>query len=495
MTTKQGLFFRNNQNISKPPIIEGNTVKAKPVEYIDTVAPLHYTKIVEENSKHADEAFVKCKHYCDTQYSEQERQACYLGCEIKEKAGSPGEMSLKESKNFSIPYDKWKKEYTRTFPKTSNKRIKRKRTVWRPKDKYKRECITAKTCSYHYKLNCRERCWNSWWGRRYCRYFCWWDRYLRCRTRTIRCYNVLVKKGKIVTIPAKWKYCQWEETFKYPQQLIGKKLESQPVNDCSMFKEDNKEDIDSEHYKDYSPYKLSDACYAGMENYVRKDCSLVNNKIDCTGTKNGRYLMEDMQKKEKEEETRRSYLVKSTSSTDNTNEPVEPFSNLCKDKCKKYEDAYSPVQGTLSNIQKNMNDSTDECYKCELKHNPLIRYESAKQEYIDNIIYRTSKKVPVSTMIDNINKEYKPRRNELMKYNGKYNSRNENTIQNNILEKNKTLYDLINNMSYSKKNNATIRAFLEDMENKTPNKNIEYGIWAGLTVLAGVTVAALATKD
>jgi len=142
-----------------------------------------------------------------------------------------------------------------------------------------------------------------------------------------------------------------------------------------------------------------------------------------------------------------------------------------------------------------MNDSTDECYKCELKHNPLIRYESAKQEYIDNIIYRTSKKVPVSTMIDNINKEYKPRRNELMKYNGKYNSRNENTIQNNILEKNKTLYDLINNMSYSKKNNATIRAFLEDMENKTPNKNIEYGIWAGLTVLAGVTVAALATKD
>jgi hypothetical protein len=50
-------------------------------------------------------------------------------------------------------------------------------------------------------------------------------------------------------------------------------------------------------------------------------------------------------------------------------------------------------------------------------------------------------------------------------------------------------------MSYSKKNNATINAFLEDMKSKTPSKNIEYGIWAGLAVAAGVTVAALATQD
>ena len=42
-------------------------------------------------------------------------------------------------------------------------------------------------------------------------------------------------------------------------------------------------------------------------------------------------------------------------------------------------------------------------------------------------------------------------------------------------------------MTYSEKKNATINAYLEDMDKRTPRKNMEYGLWLGLLVAAGIT--------
>ena len=46
-------------------------------------------------------------------------------------------------------------------------------------------------------------------------------------------------------------------------------------------------------------------------------------------------------------------------------------------------------------------------------------------------------------------------------------------------------------MPPSKKRNATINAYLEDMKTKNPSKNIEYGIWIGLLAAAGISTAVL----
>jgi len=484
MTTKQGKSFIKHKNISKP-IIEGNTQRAEPLKDIDKKAPVLYSSIVKKNSENADEAFRKCKGYCDQRYSEQEREACYLGCEIKNQANLPGDMSLKESKTFSVPYDKWKKEYEKTIPKTSNEEIKASYKVWKPPHKYGNiPTHKERVCSSYYCWKRRRRCYRLWWGSRVCVPYYWYG-YCGKRCRKVQRYKRgIVKQGKQVTIPAKWETCKWTETYRYPDELEGKKVEDHKVNNCSMFKTSSKVDINDKSYKDYSPYKLSEACNDGMKNYIRKDCSVSNNKIVCDGTKMGRYLTEDSQKADEENKKRKQFLFKK-------DDTVEGFSNACKTQCADYK--------SIEDINANMMDGADPCYKCEVKHNPLIRYETAKEEYIDNIIYRASPEFPLENKLNELTSKHKPQRDMLIDFNGNapgstYNKPSKE-IQKNIMQKNQTLYDLINNMSYSKKNNATINAFLEDMKTKTPSKNIEYGIWAGLAVAAGVTVAALATKD
>ena len=46
-------------------------------------------------------------------------------------------------------------------------------------------------------------------------------------------------------------------------------------------------------------------------------------------------------------------------------------------------------------------------------------------------------------------------------------------------------------MPPSKKRNATINAYLEDMKTRNPSKNVEYGLWIGLLAAAGISTAVL----
>lgn len=484
MTTKQGISFMKHNPISNT-IIEGNTQRAEPLKDIDRKAPVLYSSIVKKNTEHADEAFSKCKNFCDERYSEQERNACYLGCEIKNQADSPGDISLKKNKTFSVPYNKWKKEYTKTIPKTSNNEIKASYKKWSPPHTYGNiPTYKEEVCSSYYCWKRRRRCFRIFWGRRVCVPYYWYG-YCGKRCKNVQRYKRgIVKQGKQVTVPAKWQTCKWTETYRYPDELEGKKVEDHQVNNCTMFKTNSNEEIDETSYKDYSPYKLTQACNNGMNNYIRKDCSVSSNRIVCDGTKNGRYLSEDARKSVEEENKRKQFLFKG-------DKAVEGFSNACEKQCANYK--------SIDDINSNMTDGNDSCYKCEIKYNPLIRYENAKEEYIDNINYRASPEFPLENKLNELTFKHAPQRDMLIDYNGNapqstYNKQSKE-IQKNIMQKNETLYDLVNNMSYSKKNNATINAFLEDMKTKTPSKNIEYGIWAGLAVAAGITVATLASSE
>lgn len=60
-----------------------------------------------------------------------------------------------------------------------------------------------------------------------------------------------------------------------------------------------------------------------------------------------------------------------------------------------------------------------------------------------------------------------------------------------LKQKYKTIYDKLDSMTYSEKKNATINAYLEDMDKRTPRKNMEYGLWLGLLVAAGITTVTL----
>jgi hypothetical protein len=475
MTTKQGISFIKNKS-NKVTIIEANTLKAKPLNEIDRKAPVLHRKIVKQNVTYSDDAFKGCNNFCDEQYGDEERTACYLGCEIKDKASGPGIITLKKNKDISVPFDKWKKEYKKTIPKKSDTLVESSYKEWRPFHTYKKVKDGPRRCKTKYGW-CwsSKRCWRLPWpiSRTTCIRI---PRYGKCGTTCTQKWKTVIDvPGTQVTIPAKWEFCEWNETYKYKESLEGKKLENQSVNSCSMFKTTSKEDIDDEFYKDYSPYKLAESCTAGMNNYKRKDCSVINNKIVCTGNKNGRYLDEDKRKRGEENKKRNKFLYKS-------DETVEGFTDKCIQTCK------GVTIDKINGWERGEGEHHVDCYNCEVKYNPLIRYKKVREDYIDNIIYRAGDDPSgnLQVFLDNLTDKHTSGIKDIERMKGE---------QDTIVTKNETLFTKLNTMTDSDKNNATINAFLEDMKSKVPSKHIELAIWTGLTIAAGVTVASLISKD
>ena len=599
MTTKQGIAYIKNKN-NKNKLIEANTQRrAAPTSELEKQAPVSYREIVDKNMQHVNDALVNCNNFCDQKYSDTERNSCKFGCEIKGQAEEGMDTEHKKDQSVTIQYNRWKKKYEKTFPKTSNNEIASSYKVWNPAPKYgnvfshyERVCKN-KYCNIYipYIYPCSGCC--TWWGSSYPS-LCRGSRRISYKCGK-SCTNVkrtkwgIVKEGKQDTIPAKWERCNWEETYEYPDKLLGKKSEEITVNKCIDFKTGDRVDeigndgMVTTYYRDYSIHDNVTACESGMNNYERKDCSLIaSGKINCDGTKRGRYMNEDILKKAEQEKERNNYIEPTATPT------VEGFSNACKKLCNKYS------EGDFST----MADSTDPCYKCEVKHNPLIRNDKARDDFIDNIDYKaedgSTGGTPVWTKLTNLFNEFTADRKILTAHNG-YKSRNENAetkkkelksaktalndaitsrkalekdykasirrrkkLENNfyetgdfnkdefdaleqeisnkknvfetarahestsqgnydrikkesssaiqeaeqvsykqsgLLNENKKFYNKLNDMSYSGKKNATMNAFLEDMKSKTSSKNIEYGIWMGLIVVAGVTASTIINKD
>jgi hypothetical protein len=468
MTTKQGLLY----NKKNEKYIENMQQRPDPMERANQQAnPFIYQKAVDKNVKFADEALTGCKNTCDAQFSNDEREACYLGCDIKNNATSADDLSLFDKRSINNPYDKVRKAITKTVDKTSDKKVSSAYEKWDPPHKY--GWITTGTKSVPYYYNEYRWVW-------------WLFRNVPTRKKAYRNEPVkrwdIVKKGKQTQVPAVWEKCEWQETHKYPEENVGTFSEQINVDSCDDFITDkNIPDGNLEYYRDYSKHKLESACNTGMDNYERKNCvvNTYSKTMSCTGKTKYGSLLQDSENLDQEMIEYKKFIYETPSA-------VEGFSNACKSKCSEFIEDPSRVDSTR--MPKN-----NACYKCEVKNNAFIRNDKARDEWLDNLFYIATPDEPMVAQLTKLKEKYDNNKGTLQNLHDidLMNPATETGTYADLKQKYKIIYDKLNSMTYSEKKNSTINAYLEDMDKRTPRKNMEYGLWLGLLVAAGITTATL----
>jgi hypothetical protein len=478
MTTKQGLLY-NKQKSKK--IIETMT-NPNTLSVAQKVNPQVYKDVYNGNTLFASEALQNCKNSCDSKYSDNERDACYLGCDIKNLASSEDDLFLSIERPFNNPYDKIKKSFKKTVEKNSDEKIVEKHIKWDPRPTYgqipdgtKRVRERYKTTSTYYK------------NKEYCRWI-WWQFKNVCRTKRIpykktvykyRWKTVpktkwgIIKPGKSFDIPAVWEKCNWTETLEYPEENVGTFNKQINVNSCDDFitNENTDDDINPSYYRDYSKHELDDACKHGMDTYERENYIVNENKKSYDGTTKYGSLSQDKNNLDQ--------------SLDKYNKHIsEGFSNACKSKCSEY------IEGQ-TDIDKMNTNAKDQCYDCEVIHNVFIRNEKARTEWLDTFWYTATTSTPVDAKLNDLSSKHNLKKNKLKEIYHIDNTNNETGTYADLKKKYKVIFDKINAMTHSEKKNATINAYLEDINKRTPGKNIEYGIWLGLLVAAGIITTTL----
>lgn len=479
MTTKQGLLY----NKKNEKYIENMQQRPDPMEHANQQAnPFIYNKAVEKNVKFADEALTACKNICDAKFSNEERESCYLGCDIKNNASSADDMSLFDKRSINNPYDKVRNAITKTVDKTSDKKVSSAYKKWDPRHKYGWITTGTRRVPYYY---------TAYKNKKSCRWV-WWQFRSVCSTKRVpyrkKGYRKqpvkrwgIVKKGKQTPVPAVWEKCEWQETHKYPEENVGTFSEQINVDSCDDFITDkNIPDGNPEYYRDYSKHQLESACKAGMDNYERKNCvvNTYSKTMSCTGKTKYGSLLQDSENLDQEMTEYKKFIYETPSA-------VEGFSNACKSKCSEF--IKDPSLVNSNNMKKD-----NECYKCEVENNAFIRNDKARDEWLDNLFYIATKDKPMETQLSELKQQYGDNKDTLKKmHHVDFLDNKETGIYADLKQKYKIIYDKLNSMTYSEKKNATINAYLEDMDKRTPRKNMEYGLWLGLLVAAGITTATL----
>lgn len=478
MTTKQGLLY----NKKNEKYIENMQQRPDPMEHANQQAnPFIYQKAAEKNVKFADEALTGCKNMCDAKFSNDEREACYLGCDIKNNATSADDLSLFDKRSINNPYDKIRNAITKTVDKTSDKKVSSAYKKWDPPNKYGWITTGTRRVPYYY---------TAYKNKKSCR-FIWWQFRSVCSTKRVpyrkKGYKNqqvkkwgIVKKGKQTPVPAVWEKCEWQETHKYPEENVGTFSEQVNVGSCGDFITDkNIPDGNPEYYRDYSKHQLETACKAGMDNYERKNCvvNTYSKTMSCTGKTKYGSLLQDSENLDQEMIEYNKFIYETPSA-------VEGFSNACKSKCSQFIENPSSVDDMSKD---------DKCYKCEVKNNAFIRNDKARDEWLDNLFYIATKDKRMETQLSKLKEDYGNNKGTLQNlHHVDFLNNNEETgTYVDLKQKYKTIYDKLDSMTYSEKKNATINAYLEDMDKRTPRKNIEYGLWLGLLVAAGITTVTL----
>ena len=189
MTTKQGLLY-NKKNVK---YIENTQQRPDPMEHANQQAnPFIYQKAVEKNVKFADEALTACKNICDANFSNDEREACYLGCDIKNNATSADDLSLFDKRSINNPYDKVRKAIKKTVDKTSDKKVSSAYKKWDPPHTYGLITTGTRRVPYYYtayknKKSCR---WVWWQFRNVC-----WKKRVAYRKKGYKNQQVKIKLG------------------------------------------------------------------------------------------------------------------------------------------------------------------------------------------------------------------------------------------------------------------------------------------------------------
>lgn len=472
MTTKQGLLY----NKKNEKYIENMQQRPDPMEHANQQAnPFIYQKAVEKNVKFADEALPACKNTCDAKFSNDEREACYLGCDIKNNATSADDLSLFDKRSINNPYDKVRKAIEKTVDKTSDTKVSSAYEKW--DQQHTHGWITGtKLVPYYYTAY---KC-SYYWSWRRLRPVCKRVPYREKGYRKEKKWGI-VKKGKQTPVPAVWEKCEWQETHKYPEENVGTFSEQVNVGSCGEFITDkNISDGNHEYYRDYSKHQLESACKAGMDNYERKNCvvNTYSKTMSCTGKTKYGSLLQDSENLDQERTEYNKFIYETPSA-------VEGFSNACKSECSAFIENPSSVNETSM-------PKTNPCYICEVKNNVFIRNDKARDEWLDNLLYKATQSEPMQEKLDELKGKYEDNKGTLENlHDVDFDPIRESGTYFDLKQKYKTIYDKLDSMTYSEKKNATINAYLEDMDKRTPRKNMEYGLWLGLLVAAGITTVTL----
>lgn len=473
MTTIQGESYLKKKLF---PVIENMDTEADTTKDIQSQAnPLPYAKVSSENRQHAVDALESCKKKCKdiTQV-----EACNLGCQIKYEANSDSTETITDAKYLGNPYDRWKKSYSIVVDKNSDIKISDKYKKWAPYHTYGNIWNGWKRVYYYY--------WTYYWGYRcyWSRWWWWW--YRRCywypkwyRRRTYYWSPNwrwgITKRGTRITVPEVREKCYWKELHKYPKENTGRFDDIIEAKSCDdIITSNNIPDTDPDYYRDYSIHNMVDACNYGMNNYERKNCkvdSVDKETITCNETKSYGSIDFDTQNYQNELAKTRA-LTETPTETFTNNKKKEGFTNACKTKCS---DVKTP--GDIASMNSN-----SECYKCEVKYNPYIRYSAPREKLIREARYKANEQTQLNPKLYELREQQEGQKSKLDK---------KKEQQSTLANRNRNLFNDLKNMPPSKKRNATINAYLEDMKTKNPSKNIEYGIWIGLLAAAGISTAVL----
>ena len=472
MTTKQGESYLKNKLF---PVIENMEPKAESTKNIKSEAnPVVYSKVEAKNKKHAVDALDACKKKCQdiTQV-----EACNLGCQIKYEANSDSTDTMTKATYLANPYDRWKKSYSTVVDKNSNTKVSDAYKKWSPFHTYGNIWNGWKRVYYYY--------WTYYWGYRcyWSRWWWWW--YRRCywypkwyRRRTYYWKPSwrwgITRRGRRVTVPAVWRKCNWKELHKYPKENTGRFDDSIEAKSCDdIITSNNIQDADPNYYRDYSIHNMVDACKFGMNNYERKNCKVAADKetITCNETRSYGSIEFDTQNYQNEQARLNALTDGSTTTnsatTSNSATTIQPFTNY-----KRKEGFSNACNLSCANVNTeediaSMN-SNHECYKCEVKYNPYIRYSAPREKLIKEASYKATLK----ERVDALNTALYDLRGQQESQKSKLDNRK--TIQINIVNRNKALLDELYPIHQVKVGKPDLSVSQNSCKEYASKNNLEY---------------------
>lgn len=494
MTTKQGTLFLKKKNAS---IIEGLT--SDTCEGCPNSAP--YKTVRDENKTYAATGKDACYDKCDDDINVFDTTICKLGCNIRHDASSNQQTELSKPIKHNIKFYRYRDIYELESGNQSDTMISPRKEKWEPPHVYGNISTGYKTVSYvETQYYSTRHCIPSFW---FVPGWCYTIPRSRRVTKTKKVPQFrygITQRGTYNIYPEKRKKCHWTDVKEYDAAYNLKKArENSTFNATKEYEIKSCGDLDwmkdpsggirnFDHLVDTdlsgNPMKMIDNytiygekyvydCNAGYNYYERQNCDISNN---CSTVNYGSIIEhENAYDRAKEEE-------------EDYKKVTESFTNICKSKCNKF------IKGVNSNDtyqlrSVSINDSVTEqkdCYECEKKYNPFIRNPQLQSEFVDNVLFKASNN-DRSRLGDHLKKNLYKRNYQIEKniddqideLNEK--KKNHNTHRTKIRE-------MTDNQEIK---NATINAYLEDMKQKTPSKNIEYGVMIGLLVAAGVSTAML----
>lgn len=509
MTTKQGTLFLKKKNAS---IIEGLTPDT--CEGCPNSTP--YKTVRDKNKTYAATGKDACYDKCDDDIKVFDTTICELGCDIRHDASSNQQTELSKPIKHDIKFYRYRDIYELESGNQSDTMISPREEKWEPPHVYGNISTGYKTVSYvETQYYSTRHCIPPFW---FVPGWCYTIPRSRRVTKTKKVPQFrygITQRGTYNIYLEKRKKCHWTDVREYDAAYNLKKArenstfnatkeyEIKSCGDLDWMKDPSGGGIIKYDHSDKTdlsgnPMKMIDNytiygekyvydCNAGYNYYERQNCDIFNN---CSTVNYGSIIEhENAYDRAKEEE-------------EDYKNVTESFTNICKSKCNNFingvnsNDTYQLRSDKISTMEQK--GAQKDCYECEKKYNPFIRNPQLQSEFVDNVLFKAIEKdgsrekdesktnYNIYTVGDQLNKLY----NSNYEIDVDIKKETENLTKKNT---NHTKHkDKIREMTDNQEiKNATINAYLEDMKQKTPSKNIEYGVMIGLLVAAGVSTAML----